>query len=98
MEALIHLPRSHSNDTLLVPRDAVIKRFGNDVIFVVEQVDDKNKAKMYPVIVHLYDGSMASISAKEKNTENTLNAGMQVIIKGNERVFPGQALKIKHVN
>lgn len=98
MEALINLPRINNNDTLLVPRDAVIKRFGSDVVFVVEHVKDKRKAKMYPVIVHLYDGSMASISAKEKNAENTLNAGMQVIIKGNERVFPGQDLKIKHLN
>ena len=98
MEAVINLPGRKSNDTLLVPRDAVIKRFGSDVIFVVEQIEGKSKAKMYPVIVHLYDGSTASVSAKEKNVDNALSAGMPVIIKGNERVFPGQELKIKQLN
>ena len=97
MEAQISLPRITQSlkqaDTLLVPRDAVIKRFGNDVIFVVDPKD--NKAKMYSVTVHLYDRSLASISSNDKKHEETLHAGMQVIVKGNERVFPGQTLKFK---
>lgn len=99
MEALINLPRVTYNDTLLVPRDAVIKRFGHDVIFVIEK--DKNSngddkiAKMISVKVHLYDGTIASISSTEDTSDNELRAGMQVIIKGNERVFPGQTLDLK---
>lgn len=94
MEASIKLPRTSNNDTLLVPRDAVIKRFGSDVIFTVNKSEGKNTAVMYPVIVHLYNGSMASISLKEKTSKNTLKAGMQVIIKGNERVFPDQEVEL----
>ncbi len=110
MEAQINLPRASRNDALLVPRDAVIKRFGHDVIFVVDNAEDQSKvnpnkanpnkvnqskAKMYPVTVHLYDAAMAAISGSEKESEKELSAGMQVIIKGNERVFPGQILKLK---
>ncbi|MCU7940624.1 MAG: efflux RND transporter periplasmic adaptor subunit [gamma proteobacterium symbiont of Bathyaustriella thionipta] len=90
MESKISLPRKNSKG-ILVPRDAIIKRFGNDVIFVVEN----NKAKMVPVKVHLYSNSMASISAKEEDTKGSLQAGLKVIIKGNERVFPGQSLQVK---
>jgi len=95
MEALISLPRSTQKDALLVPRDAVIKRFGHDVIFVVDTVDKQKTAKMISVNVHLYEGNQVSISSADKQTENKLNAGMQVITKGNERVFPGQTLKIQ---
>lgn len=105
MEAQISLSQSSSPDSLLVPRDAIIKRFGNEVIFVVEN----NKAKMYPVNVQIYDGSMAAITlkqrvqkqkvqkqtAEEQNTVQKLTAGMQVITKGNERIFPDQAVKLK---
>ena len=90
METQIKLPRKSSKG-LLVPRDAIIKRFDNNVIFIV----DNNKAKMVPVKVHLYSGSMASISAKEENEKETLQAGIKVITKGNERVFPGQTLQVK---
>lgn len=95
MEAQINLQKNNSKDSLLVPRDAVIKRFGNDVIFVVEN----NTAKMYPVKVHIYDGTMAAVSYEQKDTEASvqrkLQAGMQVITKGNERIFPEQAIKLK---
>ncbi len=95
MEAQINLPRSTSNDALLVPRDAVIKRFGSDVIFIVETADNESKAAMYPITVHLYDNSMASISAKDPTSEKKLKAGMPVIVKGNERVFPGQTVSVQ---
>ncbi|MCW8930725.1 MAG: efflux RND transporter periplasmic adaptor subunit [Gammaproteobacteria bacterium] len=94
MEAIIKLPRISHNDGLLVPRDAVIKRFGGDVIFIVETENNKKIAKMVPVTVHLFDGDMAAISSNEQQAEHNLNTGMQVIVKGNERVFPGQALKL----
>ena len=91
METQIKLPRK-SSEGLLVPRDAIIKRFGNNVIFIV---DNNKKAKMVPVIIHLYSGSMASISAREENEKELLQAGLKVITKGNERVFPGQTLQVK---
>ncbi len=98
MEALINLPRISFNDTLLVPRDAVIKRFGHDVIFIVEKNktgnSDEKIAKMVSIQVHLYDGTLAAISSTEQSSDFELKAGMAVITKGNERVFPGQTLAL----
>lgn len=96
MEAQIALPRTSTTKSLLVPRDAIIKRFGNDVIFVV----NKNKAKMYPVTIENIDGSIAAIAMKHKDSEqpdssDELKVGMQVITKGNERIFPEQIIKLK---
>ena len=94
MEARINLPRTNRKDSLLVPRDAIIKRFGNDVIFVVVN----NKAKMIPITIELYNGSLAAIkvapSADDTPTE-TLNDGMLVITKGNERIFPDQSVRLQ---
>ena len=82
MEAQISLQNELREDTLLVPRDAVINRFGHDVVFV----DDNSAAKMFPVTVLLYKGSMAAIQAEG------LKPGMKVVTKGNERLFPDQSL------
>jgi RND family efflux transporter MFP subunit len=83
MEARINLQTSTSPDTLLVPRDAVIKRFGKDVVFV----NNNNTAQMIPVIVTQYKNSTAAVKAED------LKAGMHVVIKGNERIFPEQSLR-----
>jgi len=74
----VKVPTLKKQKALLVPRDAVIKRFGNFVVFGV--VD--SKAVMIPVSVISYIDNQAAISAQG------LKAGMRVIIKGNERVFP----------
>ena len=85
LDAEIKLPRNKYSNGLLVPRDAVIKRFGQDVVFTI--IDDK--VKMIPVEVQLYDGSQVAVKADE------LNSRMRVIIKGNERIFPDQAVREK---
>jgi len=83
MEARINLQTSTPPDTLLVPRDAVIKRIGKDVVFV----NNNNTAQMIPVIVIQYKNSTAAVKGEE------LREGMHVVIKGNERIFPDQALR-----
>lgn len=74
----IKVPTLKEEKAILVPRDAVIKRFGSFVLFSV--VD--GKAMMVPVNVISYTKNQAAIRAKG------LKAGMKVITKGNERVFP----------
>lgn len=81
-EAQIRLPRNQQSESILVPRDAVIKRFGQDVVFTIQE----GKAQMIPVKVQLYDGSKVSVLAEG------LSEQVRVIIKGNERIFPGQAV------
>lgn len=74
----IDIPILKEEERLLVPRDAVIKRFEQDVVFVT--VD--GKAVMFPVKIIGYKTDMVAISAKG------LSENMRVIIKGNERIFP----------
>ncbi|MCU7836253.1 MAG: efflux RND transporter periplasmic adaptor subunit [gamma proteobacterium symbiont of Taylorina sp.] len=82
LEAEIKLPRKTHSNSIIIPRDAVIKRFGQDVIFTIEA----GKANMIPVEVKLYQGSLVAVNAEELNTQ------MRVITKGNERIFPDQAV------
>ena len=83
-EALISLPRKAKIKALIIHRDAVIKRFGNDVVFV----NNKGVALMIPVKILGYLKENIAISGKG------LNKGMSVVVKGNERVFPNQAVQV----
>ena len=83
MEVKINLPRSKKQNALMVPRDAVIKRFGQDVIFL--NVD--GVANMLPVQILGYTQENVAISA------NGLAEGASVVVKGNERIFPKQPIK-----
>lgn len=84
-EAKVTLSKNIENKAFLINRDAVIKRFDQNIIFVI---DDKSTAKMIPVKVVGFDGLKAGIKAKG------LKKGMRVVVKGNERVFPNQIVKI----
>ncbi|MCK5110140.1 MAG: efflux RND transporter periplasmic adaptor subunit [Arcobacteraceae bacterium] len=85
MEAKIKLPRNKKVETLIVPRDAVIKRFGQDVVFIV---NDKSMAIMIPAQIIGYKGKVVAVFAKG------LKEGMDIVIKGNERIFPNSPVKI----
>ena len=83
-EARVKLSKNATIKALMVPRDAVIKRFGANMIFL----NNKGSALMLPVQILGYMGKEVAISAKG------LKAGAQIVVKGNERVFPKQALQI----
>ncbi|MBW2467401.1 MAG: efflux RND transporter periplasmic adaptor subunit [Deltaproteobacteria bacterium] len=85
MEARALLPSSSRRESLLVPRDALVVKFGQNVVFVEED----GKAKMVPVQVQGYSGLLVGIEGPE------LEAGMQVVVKGNERLFGGEQLAIR---
>ncbi len=74
----VKVPTLKEQKSLLVPRDAVIKRFGQTVVFAA--VD--GKAVMIPVQVIGYKTDMAAVSGAG------LQEQMRVVIKGNERIFP----------
>jgi RND family efflux transporter MFP subunit len=84
MEVIVHIPVSAKQEGIMVPRDAVIKKYGQDVIFLVED----SKAKMSSVNIKGYKASMVHITGKG------LLKGMQVVIKGNERLTDGQQTRI----
>ena len=84
MEARVTLPAGERKKGLIVPRDAVINRFGGNVVFTVSD----SKAKMIKVEVLSYTGLSAGVEADE------LKEGMKVVIKGNERLMDGQSVRI----
>lgn len=82
-QAQISLEKSSHEDVLMVSRDAVIKRFGNDVVFIIKD----EKAEMIPVDIIGFDTDKVAVSSAQ------LQVGDEVITKGNERIFPNQVIK-----
>lgn len=86
MEAVASLPSQKELKAYVVPRDAVINRFDGMVIFVVE--DDK--AQLRPVEILGYSTDSIAIKAEG------IKEGMQVVTKGNERIFPDSAVTVRN--
>lgn len=88
MEARVTLPGGRQQKAVLVPRDAVITVFGKIVVFTVKDA----KAAMVPVQVLGYEGLTAGVRGEG------LSAGMQVVVKGNERLRDGQDVSLTQGN
>ncbi|MBF0274629.1 MAG: efflux RND transporter periplasmic adaptor subunit [Nitrospinae bacterium] len=84
MQCTIKLKAVRVEEALLVPRDAVIRRFGQEVIFI----DNHGKAMMVPVKVIGFENLNAAVAAQG------IQAGMMVVVKGNERIFPDMPLMV----
>lgn len=84
MQASIALAKVSLENALLIPRDGVIKRFGQQVIFS----NANGVAQMIPVTVIGYFKDKVAIESP------MLKPGMQIVIKGNERIFPNQPIKL----
>ena len=76
MSARVILPTAETVNTLIVPRDSVITKFGQNVVYAVLD----SKARMIPVQIIGYEGLTAGIRAKD------LKDGMLVVVAGNERL------------
>ena len=82
--AKINFAKESKIEALVINRDAVIKRFDMDVVFAVVE----NKAVMIPVKIITFLGLDAAIKAEG------LVSGMELVTKGNERIFPNMPVKI----
>lgn len=80
MEARVNVPTGKRVKGLLVPRDALVPSPGGTIVFAVADA----KAKSIPVKVLAYAGKDAAVEAQG------LRKGMQVVVKGNERIREGQ--------
>ncbi len=81
----IRIPLLQEEKALIIPRDAVIRRFGQMVVFA----SVNNQAVMIPVEVIGYKENMAAIRGQG------LQEGMSIVTKGNERIFPNMPLQQK---
>jgi multidrug efflux pump subunit AcrA (membrane-fusion protein) len=84
MSARVMLPVGTPRKTLIVSRDAVITVSGQTVVYTVKD----SKAQMIPVDVIGYQEMVAGVESAD------LVEGMQVVVKGNERLRPGQMVSI----
>ena len=82
MSARVTLPTGKITPALIVPRDAVISKFGQNVVYAVVDA----KSKMLPVQIVGYDGLSAGVESQG------LAEGMFVVVEGNERLKNGQAV------
>ncbi|MFQ5465818.1 MAG: efflux RND transporter periplasmic adaptor subunit [Thermodesulfobacteriota bacterium] len=83
MEAVATLPRGTRVEAVIVPRDAVIEKFGRTVVFTVLE----GKAKMTPVKVLGWSGGEAGVAG--------ISEGTAVVVKGNERLRDDQPVVVK---
>ncbi|SDK86996.1 RND family efflux transporter, MFP subunit [Maridesulfovibrio ferrireducens] len=84
MEARVSLPSDIASETVVVPRDAVLSIRGTTMVIAIVE----GKAAPIPVKVIGYKGMNAGVRGKG------LAADMDIVVKGNERLRPGQAVVI----
>jgi RND family efflux transporter MFP subunit len=82
MSAKVTLPIADSVQAFIVPRDAVITKFGQNVVYAVSD----SRARMVAVNVIGYNGLNAGVASDE------LKPGMLVVVGGNERLNDKQAV------
>ncbi len=71
-------------EALLVPKDAVVLGGRKPVVYVYDA--EKQNAAPVPVTLGVAEGDLIEI-------EGPLQAGAKVVIRGNERIFPGSKLR-----
>lgn len=84
MEAMVTFNLATQKKALLVPKDTVVTSGDNRLVFMV------NDGKAIPVpvkIIGYYDGDVA--------VEGNLKPGVRVVIRGNERLRPGQPVVVQ---
>jgi RND family efflux transporter MFP subunit len=84
MSARVLLPVGTPRKALVVSRDAVIAVLGQTVVYTVKD----SKAQIIPVDVIGYQEMIAGVESAD------LAEGMQVVVKGNERLRAGQMVAI----
>lgn len=84
MEAIVTFSLTTEKKALLVPKDAVVTAGDKRLVFMLND----GKAISVPVkIIGYYDGDVA--------VEGNLKPGIQVVIRGNERLRPGQPVVVQ---
>jgi len=84
LSAVVAMPSGTTSDGLMAPRDAVILERGEPTITLVED----GEARKVPVRVLGYSGGRAGFEA------DGVEAGMQVVTKGHERLRTGDPVSV----
>ena len=82
------LPEGEQRTTLTVPKDALVNRSGNYLVYKVVVQGDKQIAQPVAVNVQFHQGDSVAIFAPQ------LAAQDKVITEGNERLMPGPVMAV----
>ncbi len=80
----LHLPLGQARDAVTVHKDAVLNRMGRTIVFIV----NGNAAEIRPVKLGEAVGGRFEVFSG-------LKPGDLVVVRGNERLLPGQKIRIK---
>ncbi len=85
MQARVHLTTGKKEEALLLPKDALVLGGPQRIVFVVVPGKGKEPAtvKVVPVVIGVANGDHIVVQGE-------LQEGDQVVIRGNERLRPGQ--------
>jgi membrane fusion protein, multidrug efflux system len=88
MSATVSMPVGEKKNMLLVPRDALVSFNGQDLVYTVKE----GKAVPMPVTIVSYVGEEVAIEPQG------FKAGMPLVVDGNDRLRPGQAVTVINNN
>ena len=80
----VSIPTAGSRKVLTVPRDALVLRPDGHSVFIV---DANNQAQQIRVTIGVGQGEQIAV-------QGAVSPGDKVVIRGNERLQPGQAVNI----
>ncbi len=84
------LPTGKPRNALLAPRAAIVRQGEKTTVVTIIE----NRAEIVSVTISGYDGSDVIISASQLKAGNLLTSGMAVVVRGNERLRPGQSVTV----
>nr|MBF0222399.1 efflux RND transporter periplasmic adaptor subunit [Desulfobulbaceae bacterium] len=88
MSATVFVPTSMPKTVSLIPRDALVKFQGKDFVYTIKD----GKASILPVNIVSYLGNMIGAD------NPYFAAGMPIVVEGNERLRPDQAVVVAGEN
>lgn len=84
MSALVHVATGAKQKLAIVPRDALVQNQGEDFIYTIKE----GKAALLPVHIVAFLGQEVGVDSPH------IVPGMAVVIEGNERLRPDQAVEV----
>lgn len=84
MSIRAEIPSSHKRLLRMVPRDALVQFKGKDFVYTIKE----NKAKMLPLKIVTRNREFLGVD------KSPLTAGMSVVVDGNDRLRPDQAVTV----
>jgi RND family efflux transporter MFP subunit len=85
MLARVRLTLSAGDEVLIVPKDAIVRQGLQTMVYTIED----GKAVMMPVVTSSTNEDMIAIEG------DRLKEGMAVVVRGNERIFPGSPVRVQ---